>query len=54
MIKESELEKDGGQIAVLMATLDKSCIVSGCAGSGKSILALVKAQRIQREKGEYP
>lgn len=53
MIKESELGKeDGGQIAVLMATLDKSCIVSGCAGSGKSILALIKAQRIQREKGD--
>ena len=57
MIKESELENDSGQndsgpIAVLMATLDKSCIVSGCAGSGKSILALIKAQRIQREKGD--
>ena len=29
MIKESELDED--QIQVLMATLDKSCIVSGCA-----------------------
>lgn len=46
MIKESELDED--QIKVLMATLDKSCIVAGCAGSGKSILALIKAQRIQR------
>lgn len=34
MIKESELDED--QIKVLMATLDKSCIVAGCAGSGKS------------------
>ena len=34
MIKESELDDD--QIKVLMATLEKSCIVSGCAGSGKS------------------
>lgn len=50
MIKESELDED--QIRVLMATLDKSCIVSGCAGSGKSILALIKAQRIQKEKSE--
>lgn len=50
MIKESELDED--QIQVLMATLDKSCIVSGCAGSGKSILALIKAQRIEREKGK--
>lgn len=49
MIKESELDDD--QIKVLTATLDKSCIVSGCAGSGKSVLALVKAQRIQKERG---
>ena len=43
MIKESELDED--QIKVLMATLDKSCLVTGCAGSGKSVLALIKAQR---------
>lgn len=49
MIKESELDDD--QIKVLMATLDKSCIVEGCAGSGKSVLALIKAQRIQKERG---
>ena len=50
MIKESELDDD--QIKVLMATLDKSCIVEGCAGSGKSVLALIKAQRIQKERGD--
>ena len=50
MIKESELDED--QIKVLMATLDKSCIVVGCAGSGKSVLALIKAQRIQKERGD--
>lgn len=50
MIKESEL--DGGQTDILNAVLDKSCIVSGCAGSGKSILALIKAQRIQKERGD--
>lgn len=49
MVIESELDDD--QIRVLTATLDKSCIVSGCAGSGKSVLALIKAQRIQKEKG---
>lgn len=49
MIKESELDDD--QIKVLTAALDKSCIVSGCAGSGKSVLALIKAQRIQKERG---
>lgn len=50
MIKESELDDD--QIRVLMATLDKSCIVAGCAGSGKSVLALIKTQRIQKEHGD--
>ena len=49
MIKESELDDD--QIKVLMETLDKSCIGAGCAGSGKSVLALIKAQRIQKEYG---
>ena len=49
MIIESELDED--QLKVLMATNDKSCLVSGCAGSGKSVLALIKAQRIQKEKG---
>lgn len=49
MIKESELDEN--QRSVLNAVVDKSCIVSGCAGSGKSILALVKAQRIQKERG---
>lgn len=49
MIRESELDED--QIKVLMATLDKSCVVTGCAGSGKSVLALIKAQRIQKERG---
>ncbi len=47
MIRESELDDD--QLKVLQATLDRSCIVAGCAGSGKSVLALIKAQRIQRE-----
>lgn len=50
MVKESELDED--QIKILMSALDKSCIVSGCAGSGKSILALIKARRIQEERGE--
>lgn len=50
MIKESELDDD--QIRVLMRALDKSCIVAGCAGSGKSILALIKARRVQKECGD--
>lgn len=50
MLTESELDDD--QLLVLNAMLDKSCIVEGCAGSGKSVLALIKAQRIQKEKGD--
>ena len=49
MIKESELDED--QIRVLMAANQKSLVISGCAGSGKSVLALIKAQRIQNEMG---
>lgn len=49
MVKESELDDD--QLTFLTSILDKSCIVAGCAGSGKSVLALMKAQRIQRERG---
>lgn len=50
MILVSDLDDD--QLKVFNATNDKSCIVSGCAGSGKSVLALIKAQRIQKEKGD--
>lgn len=50
MLTESELDDD--QLRVLNAIIDKSCIVEGCAGSGKSVLALIKAQRIQKERGD--
>lgn len=49
MVIESELDDD--QIKFLMSTMEKSCIVEGCAGSGKSVLALIKAQHIQKEYG---
>ncbi len=49
MVKESEL--DDIQRRVLDQTLDKSCVVTGCAGSGKSVIALQKAKRIQNERG---
>ncbi len=48
MVSQADLDDD--QLAVLNLTLNKSCIVTGCAGSGKSVLALIKAQRIQNEK----
>lgn len=49
MVTTSEL--DDKQREIFNAVLDKSCVVSGCAGSGKSVLALLKAQRIQQERG---
>ena len=39
MVKQNDLDDD--QLNVFNATLDKSCIVSGCADSGKSVLALI-------------
>lgn len=51
-IKDSEL--DNYQIKVINKKTDNSYIVKGCAGSGKSILALWKAKQIQDEnKGSY-
>lgn len=50
MIKESQLDK--GQREFIYEINDKSCIVMGSAGSGKSVMALFKAQRIQTEKGD--
>ena len=47
-VKDSEL--DDWQIRVINKRTDNSFIVKGCAGSGKSILALWKAKQIQ-EKG---
>ncbi|MBK9290479.1 MAG: ATP-binding domain-containing protein [Bacteroidetes bacterium] len=51
-VKDSEL--DEYQVKVINKRTDNSLIVSGCAGSGKSILALWKAKQIQDEnKGSY-
>ena len=51
-IRESEL--DDYQTKVIQRRTDRSFIVKGCAGSGKSILALWKVKQIQEEnKGTY-
>lgn len=50
MINVSDLDEK--QLEVFNSILDKSCIVTGCAGSGKSALALMKAARIQKERGD--
>ncbi len=46
-IKESEL--DDYQVKVIQRRTDRSFIVRGCAGSGKSILALWKVKQIQEQ-----
>lgn len=46
-VKDSEL--DDYQVKVINKKTDKSYIVKGCAGSGKSILALWKAKQIHDE-----
>lgn len=51
-IRESEL--DDYQVKIISRRTDKSFIVKGCAGSGKSILALWKAKQIKEEnKGTF-
>lgn len=51
-VKDSEL--DDYQVKVINKKTDNSYIVKGCAGSGKSILALWKAKQIQDEhRGTY-
>ena len=51
-VKDSEL--DDYQVKVVSKRTDNSFIVKGCAGSGKSILALWKAKDIQNKKlGTY-
>lgn len=51
-IRESEL--DDYQVQIINRRTDNSFIVKGCAGSGKSILALWKAKQIQDEnKGSF-
>ena len=51
-VRDSEL--DDYQVKVINKKTDNSYIVKGCAGSGKSILALWKAKQIQEQhKGSY-
>ncbi|MDL2315305.1 ATP-binding domain-containing protein [Bacteroidales bacterium OttesenSCG-928-C19] len=51
-VRDSEL--DDYQVKIINKRTDNSFIVKGCAGSGKSILALWKAKQIQNEgRGTY-
>ncbi len=47
----SESEMDDFQRHLIQRRIDQSMVVSGCAGSGKSILALHKAKQIQERPG---
>ena len=50
----NESEFDNYQVKVVQRRVDNSFIVKGCAGSGKSILALWKVKQIQEEnKGSF-
>ena len=50
-VKDTEL--DDYQFKVINKKTDNSYIVKGCAGSGKSILALWKAKQIQDEQKKH-
>ena len=43
---------DDEQLDLIGDTIDKSMIVAGCAGSGKSVIAMYKAQQILELKGD--
>ncbi|MBO7689021.1 MAG: ATP-binding domain-containing protein, partial [Kiritimatiellae bacterium] len=43
---------DEDQLALIDKTLDKSMLIAGCAGSGKSVIALHKAMKIRESSGD--
>ena len=45
-VKLSEIQKDDDQIKIYSLSPDTSYVVSGCAGSGKSALALLLLEQI--------
>lgn len=51
-IDVEEKSMDDDQIDLIEKTVDKSMLVSGCAGSGKSVIAMHKAQQILEMGGD--
>lgn len=48
----AETSMDAEQIGLIDRTLDHPMIISGCAGSGKSVIAMCKAQQIMDDGGD--
>lgn len=52
-LKEWDVKNpDEDQLALIDKTLDKSMLIAGCAGSGKSVIALHKAMKIRETGGD--
>ena len=52
-LKEWDVKNpDADQLALIEKTLDKSMLIAGCAGSGKSVIALHKAMKIRAAGGD--
>ncbi len=49
-VEENRL--DGDQTDLIEETIDKSMLVAGCAGSGKSVIAVHKAEQIAQSGGD--
>lgn len=47
-----EESMDDDQLDLIERTLDKSMLVAGCAGSGKSVIAMHKAEQIAHQGGD--
>ena len=52
-LKEWDVKNpDEDQLVLIKKTLDKSMLIAGCAGSGKSVIALHKAMKIHEAGGD--
>ena len=52
-LKEWDVKNpDEDQLALIQKTLGKSMLIAGCAGSGKSVIALHKAMKIREDGGD--
>lgn len=49
---DEAIEEDDDQMDLIELSKDRSMLITGCAGSGKSIIAMHKAQKIAEEGGD--